>query len=115
MAPLELGEDFRFESVALNMLLHCLPGDMRHKATVFDHVLPYVAPGGRIFGSTVLAKGVRHGRLAPKALEILNKGDGPMSNLNDSLEDLESEIADRFTDYRLAVRGSIALFDITVH
>jgi SAM-dependent methyltransferase len=114
LAPLDLGEDTRFDSVALNMLIHCLPGDMAHKTTVFDHVLPYMVPGGRIFGCTVLAKGVQHGKLAPKALENLNDDKGPMNNLDDSLEDLESQIADRFTDYRIAVRGSIALFDITV-
>jgi hypothetical protein len=115
LAPLDLGEEAQFDSVALNMLIHCLPGDMAHKATVFDHVLPYVAPGGRIFGSTVLAKGVQHGKLAPKALENLNDGNGPMNNLDDSLADLESEIGARFKDFRIAVRGSIALFDITVH
>lgn len=114
LAPLDLGEETRFDSVALNMLIHCLPGDMAHKATVFDHVLPYVAPGGRIFGSTVLAKGVQHGRLAPKALENLNDGNGPMNNLDDSLDDLESELTGRFKNVRLAVRGSIALFDITI-
>ncbi|MFI8324546.1 class I SAM-dependent methyltransferase [Streptomyces sp. NPDC085529] len=115
LAPLDLGEETRFDSVALNMLIHCLPGDMAHKATVFDHVRPYVAPGGRIFGSTVLAKGVRHGKLAPKALKNLNDADGPMNNLDDSLEDLRDQIAGRFEDFRVAVRGSIALFDITVH
>ncbi|MGW6907325.1 MULTISPECIES: class I SAM-dependent methyltransferase [unclassified Streptomyces] len=114
LQPLDLGEDTRFDSAALNMLLHCLPGRMSHKLTVLDQVRPYMAPGGRIFGSTVLAKGVRHGRLAPRALENLNKDDGPLNNLDDSLEDLEAGIADRFDDYRIAVRGSIALFDITV-
>lgn len=98
----------------MNMLIHCLPGTMAHKATVFDHVTPYVEPGGRIFGSTVLAEGVRHGRLAPKALKNLNDAKGPMNNLDDSLADLEAEIAGRFEDFRIAVRGSMALFDITV-
>jgi len=113
LAPLDLG-DVRFDSVAMNFLLHCLPGGMAHKATVFDHVRPYVAPGGRIFGSTVLAHGVPHGKLAPKALRNLNDANGPMNNADDSLDQLRDEVLSRFPDARIAVRGSVALFDIPV-
>ncbi|MFC3448681.1 class I SAM-dependent methyltransferase [Amycolatopsis speibonae] len=110
--PLDLGEA-RFGSVGLNFLLHCLPGSMEHKATVFDQVLPYVEPGGRIFGSTVLARGVEHGKLAPKALESLN-GDGVMNNLEDSFEELDAQLAARFSRYRLWAQGSVGLFEVTV-
>jgi hypothetical protein len=112
LKPLDLG-DARFGSVGLNFLLHCMPGGMAHKATVFDQVLPYVEPGGRIFGSTVLAHGVAHGKLAPKALESLN-GDGVMNNLDDSFEQLDAELAARFSRYRLRAKGSVGLFEITV-
>lgn len=111
LQPLDLG-DAQFDSVGMNFLLHCLPGSVAHKATVFDHVLPYLRPGGRIFGSTVLAHGVSHGKLAPKALESLND-DNVMNNRTDSLDQLDAELVARFTDYRIRVHGSVALFEAT--
>jgi hypothetical protein len=112
LQPLELGAA-RFDSVGMNFLLHCMPGTIKQKAVVFDNVLPYVVKGGRIFGATVLAHGVRHGRLAPKALESLN-ADEVMSNEDDSLADLEAALAARFEHYRLCVRGSVAMFEVSV-
>ncbi|MFE7430602.1 class I SAM-dependent methyltransferase [Streptomyces sp. NPDC057545] len=111
LQPLNLG-DLRFTSVGMNLLLHCLPGGMPHKSAVFDHVLPYLEPGGRVFGSTVLAHGVHHGRLAPKALEALNR-DNDMDNAEDSLDQLTTELAKRFTEHRVTVQGSVALFEGT--
>ncbi|GGS46836.1 class I SAM-dependent methyltransferase [Actinokineospora fastidiosa] len=108
--PLDLGDEV-FDSVGMNFLLHCLPGGMAGKAAVFDRVLPYLAPGARIFGSTVLAHGVDHGPLAPRALASLN-GDGTMDNLDDSLDGLDAELSARFTRYELTVRGSVCLFEI---
>jgi SAM-dependent methyltransferase len=112
LQPLNLGTA-RFDSVGMNFLLHCLPGGIPHKATVFDHARHYVEPGGRIFGSTVLAHGVWHGKFAPRALELLNK-DGVMSNENDSLDQLDAELATRFRNYRVTPCGSVALFEATV-
>lgn len=111
LQPLDLGSA-RFDSVGMNFLLHCLPGGFPHKAAVLDHVLPYVVPGGRIFGSTVLARGVSHGRLAPKALESLNN-DETMHNADDSLDQLDAALASRFTNYRLTDRGSVGFFEVT--
>jgi SAM-dependent methyltransferase len=46
-----------FESVGLNWLLHCLPGNIAAKSVVFDHAITVLAPGGVVFGSTVLSGG----------------------------------------------------------
>jgi hypothetical protein len=109
LSPFELGEE-RYESAGLNFLLHCLPGGMAHKAKVFDHVRAHVVPGGRIFGSTVLADGVPHSKRAHKLLDSLNEK-GTFDNRGDSLSGLDAELAARFTDYRLTVKGSVALFE----
>ncbi|QIS10048.1 class I SAM-dependent methyltransferase [Nocardia arthritidis] len=111
LEPLDLGAE-RFDSAGLNLLLHCLPGGMKHKCRVFDHVLEYVEPGGRIFGSAVLAHGVSHTRIAEKMLASLN-ADETFDNSADSLAELDAELAARFDDYRLTVHGSIALFEAT--
>ncbi|OPC84902.1 methyltransferase type 12 [Embleya scabrispora] len=112
LSPFEL-DGKRFDSAGLNFLLHCLPGGMAHKAKVFDHARAHVVPGGRIFGSTVLATGVAHGKRARKLLGELNEK-GTFDNRGDALADLEAELAARFTDYRLTVRGSVALFEARV-
>jgi ubiquinone/menaquinone biosynthesis C-methylase UbiE len=108
LKPLAL-DSGRFDSVGMNFLLHCLPGDMAGKAAAFDHLLPYVRPGGRLFGSTVLAHGVRHSRPARGLIDSFNK-DGTFHNAADSLDALHAELAKRFTDFELRTRGSVALF-----
>lgn len=112
LAPFDVDGE-QFDSAGLNFLLHCLPGGMAHKARAFDHVMPHVKPGGRVFGSTVLTSGVTHTEAARGLLDELN-GKGTFDNREDSLADLDSELAERFDDYRLVVHGSVALFEAQV-
>ena len=109
LSPFAL-DDEPFHSAGLNFLLHCLPGEMARKARVLDHARAHVVPGGRIFGSTVLMDGVRHSKAARRLLDTLNDR-GTFSNRGDSLEGLSAELASRFTDHRLIVHGSVALFE----
>jgi hypothetical protein len=110
LQPLDLGAA-RFDSIGLNFLLHCLPGGMARKATVFDHVRPYAAPGARIFGTTVLSGGVRQTGLSRRLIGQFNE-EGTFHNADDSLAGLDAELRARFTDYRLTPRGSAAMFEI---
>ncbi|GAA1393995.1 class I SAM-dependent methyltransferase [Kitasatospora putterlickiae] len=102
-----------FGSASMNFLLHCVPGDIRAKARVFDNVAACVKPGGRIFGATVLMKGVPVGALARTVLGAWNKR-GIMHNAEDSLDDLRAELAARFPEHELTVRGCTALFEAEV-
>jgi SAM-dependent methyltransferase len=111
LSPFEV-DGRRFDSVALSFLLHCLPGGMRHKAKVLDHARAHVERGGTIFGSTVLGRGVEH---TPQAVELLGRlnGGGMFANADDSLAELERELALRTSDYTLTAHGSVALFALT--
>ncbi|REE97775.1 class I SAM-dependent methyltransferase [Thermomonospora umbrina] len=111
LEPLRLGDE-RFGSVGLNMLLHCVPGSIADKAVVFDHLLPYLRVGGRVFGSTVLCHGVPHTPLSRAAVRALNRR-RIFHNAEDSLDTLEAELDRRFTAHRVTVRGSMALFEAT--
>jgi hypothetical protein len=56
-------EDWRlepgtYESVAMTNLLHCLPGPMSAKGVAFEHAHRALAPGGTLFGVTILGKDV---------------------------------------------------------
>ncbi len=99
----------RFESVGMMNVLHCVPGTIREKAVAFDHAREALIPGGTLFGSTVLGKGVKHTRLSNFAMRRVNRK-GVFSNLDDSLEDLEVALAARFSSHQVRVQGTIALF-----
>jgi len=98
-----------FESVAMTNLLHCLPGALPEKSVVFEHAHAVLAPGGVLFGATILGEGVEHTRLCRLALATVNRR-GAMSNLTDSLKDLDAGLARVFASHEIQVQGAIALF-----
>ncbi|POM23494.1 Methyltransferase domain protein [Actinomadura rubteroloni] len=106
--PLDLGAA-RFDSVGMNFLLHCLPGTVAQKAVVFDHVVPYLAPGARVFGSTVLGTGPHHTKASGRLLLKLNRSE-VFNNADDRLDDLARELAARFGEVDLRVKGAVCLF-----
>jgi hypothetical protein len=63
---------------------------------------------GVVFGSTIPGQGVKHGRLARKALQLYNR-EG-ITNLEDDLADLERVLANEFSEHHVETRGSFALF-----
>jgi SAM-dependent methyltransferase len=102
-----------FRSVGLSYVLHCLPGEIGAKAVVFDHLVPLLAPGGVLFGSTILGRGARHNRLGRTLLRVYNRK-GIFGNLEDDLAALERALASRFDRYELRVVGTVGLFAGTV-
>ncbi|MET0254744.1 MAG: class I SAM-dependent methyltransferase [Luteibacter sp.] len=98
-----------FASIGLTYLLHCLPGDMAGKSRVFDHMLPLLAPGGVVFGATILAEGVQRSGLAVRLMGFYNRK-GIFGNAGDSLDDLRGELAKRFARVEVTVVGCVALF-----
>ena len=77
-----------FESIGLAYLLHCLPGAIAEKGIVFDHCREVLAPGGTVFGGTVLNGGVRHTALSRAAMRSFNRK-RVFTNLEDDLDGLE--------------------------
>ncbi|QKG19910.1 class I SAM-dependent methyltransferase [Actinomadura verrucosospora] len=112
LRPLDLG-DRRFTSLAVQNVLHCLPGTMAQKAAVLDHLLPYAEPGARIFGTTVIGDTTGRPRFTRWMMRQYNKA-GSFHNAHDRLDDLDAALADRFTGYRLWTRGAMAFFEIDV-
>src|SRR6202140_5358392 len=98
-----------FDSVSLNYLLHCLPGNLASKSIVFEHVKPLLRDGGVIFGSTILGEGVRHNLLAKQLMKIYN-ATGIFSNLSDRQSDLEAGLKAHFDEHTIHIAGCVALF-----
>jgi Methyltransferase domain len=109
LEPLPLN-DTTFDSAALSLLLHCLPGGLQSKAVVFDHVKKHIRSGGTIFGSTVLGVGGSHGRIGGALMSLYNRK-GVFHNASDSAEELDAELAKRFSTYSVRVVGAVALFE----
>jgi SAM-dependent methyltransferase len=98
-----------FDSVGMSLVLHCVPGSIAQKAVAFDHAKSVLAPGGLLFGSTLLYGGVDNTRRARALMRLYNKT-GIFSNIDDTLEDLDQALASRFSDYEIEVVGTNALF-----
>jgi len=107
--PLPLG-DARFESVAANYLLHCLPGGTESKAaTLAENVRANLEPGGVLFGATILGRGVPHSRIGRRLMRMYNRK-GIFSNADDDERGLERGLASRLKDVEIEVVGAVALF-----
>ena len=109
LEPVDLG-DARFDSVGINFLLHCLPGPIEQKAaTVVRNLKPYLEPGGALFGSTILGRGVRHNAPGRALLRAYNRK-GIFHNVEDDREGLERALTAALHDPVVRVEGTVALF-----
>ncbi len=99
-----------FGSVGLCYLLHCLPGPMAEKAIVFDHLRPYLRPGARVFGATIVQGDVPRSRSAQAVMNLYNRK-GIFSNAHDTLGELQAALGRRYSSVKTEVRGSVVLFE----
>jgi ubiquinone/menaquinone biosynthesis C-methylase UbiE len=99
----------RFDSLALNYVLHCLPGALPQKSVVFEHLARLLNPGGVIFGATVLSAGVPVSAAARSLMAVCN-ATGVFSNANDDLSALEAALCRHLREVRIVSCGCVALF-----
>ncbi|HEX6291722.1 MAG TPA: class I SAM-dependent methyltransferase [Herpetosiphonaceae bacterium] len=98
-----------FDSIGINYVLHCLAGNMESKAVVFDNLKPLLKPGGVVFGTTILGRGVRHNALARTLMRVYN-AKGIFGNTEDSQAALEQALGQHFREYQVFVVGCVAFF-----
>jgi 2-polyprenyl-3-methyl-5-hydroxy-6-metoxy-1,4-benzoquinol methylase len=99
----------KFDSVGLNYVLHCLPGDLISKGAAFDNVKALINPGGVVFGATLLHDGVQRNWLARRVMER-NNNHGIFSNRTDSLDGLRSMLSLHLIDPTVEVVGCVGIF-----
>jgi SAM-dependent methyltransferase len=99
-----------FSSVGLCYLLHCLPGPIAEKAIVFDHLRPYLLPGARVFGATIVQGDVPRIGPAQAVMDFYNRK-GIFSNRDDTVGDLEAALKQRFSRVQIQMEGTVALFE----
>jgi SAM-dependent methyltransferase len=98
-----------FDSIGMMHLLHCLPGNMETKGVVFKNALEVLKPGGVVFGSTILNRGVKPSLRRTLALKMINWR-GYMTNLEDSVDGLKAGLEKYFTESSVWTIGAEALF-----
>jgi SAM-dependent methyltransferase len=103
----------KFDSLGVNYLLHCLPGNMATKARAFDFLSPLMNPGAVVFGSTLLQDGVAHSFAAQRLMAFYNSK-GIFSNTQDDLKTLTRELEKRFDAVGVETVGCAALFSARV-
>ena len=113
MRPIDQIDGGPFDSIALGGIIHCLPGNLTHKAKVFDRIAPLAKPGTRIFGYTLVYDGVQD-RIRRVVVAPLLNGLRVIDNKNDHLGDLRRELNTRFVNCQIDLVGCMALFAATV-
>src|SRR5690625_2678147 len=107
-----LGLDKAFDAVALNYVLHCLPGGWDPKVTAFANIKTALAPRGQLFGATVLDRGVRHSAVSRRVNRFYNRT-GAFHNEGDDPAMLADALEHVFGNSMVEVRGAVALFSAT--
>lgn len=97
-----------FRSISLFYLLHCLPGPFARKACALANLQKLLAPGGVLYGTTILGKGCRASPAASALMKAYNRR-GIFSNADDSADAL-LEALRPLGHAELAVEGCVARF-----
>ena len=91
-----------FESAALHLVIHCLPGPMSRKAVAVANVAAVLAPTGVLFGASVLGTSGSHTWLARRYLRVFN-WQGGFDNLDDTEDGLREILEASFEHVDLEV------------
>jgi SAM-dependent methyltransferase len=104
--------DGPFDSAALHLVIHCLPGPVERKALAVSNVAATLAQDGILFGASVLGLHGAQTRLSRAVLRVFN-AQGGFDNLDDTEETLGTMLASEFEHVVIEVVGSVALFAAT--
>lgn len=104
--------DGPFDSAALHLVIHCLPGPLARKAGAVANVAAVLAPDGVLFGASVLGTSGQHTRVARTVLTAFNR-QGGFDNLDDTEHGIREILGASFERVELETIGSIAVFAAT--
>ncbi|QII06231.1 class I SAM-dependent methyltransferase [Rhodococcoides fascians A25f] len=99
----------KFDSVSINYVLHCLPGDWSTKAVALTNLAETLTPEGVLFGSTVIGVDQRFTALG-KALMFAYNQTGVFENRQDDLPGLRRSLSEIFEQAEVTMVGNVAIF-----
>ena len=100
-----------FDSISVNYVMHCVPGDFKKKGIAFVHLAALIAPAGTLFGTTVLSQDVPKNLLARPFMWLMNAL-GVFNNRADSASDLAASLRAHFQVVQFDIVGVTAFFAI---
>jgi SAM-dependent methyltransferase len=98
-----------FDSAALCLVLHCLPGPLSRKAAAIRNIAAVLAPDGVLFGASVLGRSGHHTWLGRRVLAAFNRR-GAFDNLDDSADGIREILAASFEKVEMETFRSVVLF-----
>ncbi len=98
-----------FDSAALNLVIHCLPGPFERKAEAVANVAAVLAPDAVLFGSTIMGQADSQNRVARALLRDYNRR-RVFDNLEDSEDAVRKMLALSFEQVEVETVGSVAVF-----
>ena len=101
-----------FESAAMNMVIHCLPGPLSRKALAIKNIAAVLSPTGTLFGATILGRAADHSWLGQQVLTAFNKR-GAFDNLDDTEDGLREMLTAYFENVEMRIVRSAAIFRAT--
>lgn len=108
LEPIELNGK-PFDSISVNYLLHCMPGNISEKSIMFRYLEPLLNENGTLFGSTILGQGSNPGFLARQLMSFYNKK-GIFDNTDDDLIGLQAALDKYFQEVKIVKQGCVAIF-----
>ena len=101
----------KFDSISVNYVMHCVPGAFGVKGVAFSPLAALLAPGGTLFGTTVLSKDVGKNLLARPFMWRMNAL-GVFNNRQDSALDLLNYLRTHFSVVEFEIVGVTAFFAV---
>ncbi|AZZ93866.1 methyltransferase domain-containing protein [Hahella sp. KA22] len=98
-----------FDSIAVNYVMHCVPGHFELKGEAFGHLSQLLNEDGVLFGSTVLSVGVEKDMFTRLCMSSLNKA-GVFCNEEDCATALHDVLRRYFNRVEMEIVGCVALF-----
>jgi len=99
----------KYNSISMNFLLHCLPGDMENKSVAIGNAVLMLKSGGVLFGATIISDKNLQTILSTKIASYYNEK-GIFSNTNDTQEALTKALNQHLKDVQINIIGTVALF-----
>ncbi|MFF2086137.1 class I SAM-dependent methyltransferase [Nocardia sp. NPDC058176] len=106
--PAEAGTGY--DSVGINFVLHCVPGDFTDKGIAFRHLADVLSDDGVLFGSTILGRGREPRTLFGRALTTVYRRVGAFNNRDDDRGELEDALGAAFAEHTVIEVGAVTLF-----
>jgi hypothetical protein len=101
----------KFDSIGINYVMHCVPGNFKEKGVVFTHLQPLLSENGVLFGTTVLSDNIHKNVLARPFMWLMNSL-GVFNNRSDNAGDLKECLDANFQLIEFEVMGVTAFFAV---